>query len=248
MGRKLWGFAGALAALAALAGPAALLAASAAVLMLGVHLAAEPVAHLARAAFDFVDTGVDALGAALLEAWGHLWRWSPARTEAVVDRFVGLVDVPEKLAAVHGLGLLLEAGLWLAWVPLAWHAQPWTPRLGRRPDMALRAWWKSQPRWVQVERAILLPMLAASVYVAAGALRLRCVAVAAGLGLTDSGTLGTLGHVAWVVAVALLTWQTVLPLLASSPQAAVRSRPARRIACLCTAPLLVVAAVEAMLW
>lgn len=228
-------------------GPVFTLVACVGLLLLGVHAAAQPVAHLARGILDGVDAGADALGALCIKAYGAALGWRAGTVEDAVERFEGLLDVPEKLALVHALALLLELVLAAALLPVAWHARPWTVDRWNDPAARVKAWWLGLPRWVRLERTLLLPWVLVAVWRVASMVRVNAVALGSAH-VADVAALGSAGWVALWATVALVTWHAALPLGLSSPEASLRAGRWRRLTTLTLAPLGLMALVEAVLW
>ncbi len=219
-------------------------------LLVGIHAAGEPVAVVARVLLDLVDSGVDWVASVLVDVWAEVWSWGPRRRDDAVEAFATLVDVPEKLAMVHAVGLLLEGMLFFAWWRLAWNADPFDiPRVPPAVMVTrLRVWWLGLPRFVRVERGVLLALGTAGVLTMARVARTQAVAVAASGQWVGLEWLSELGIAAAVLAAWLGVSAALLPLLASSPQRAARSGKTRRILVLATAPLLFAAFVGAAAW
>lgn len=232
-----------------LAGPLALLLGGVALLCLGVHWAAEPLARLARTLLDVVDTGVDACMTGAIRLWASLWSWQDARVDAVVERAAGWVDVPEKLTAVHVVGLVVEGVLLLGVLPLAWRAEPPACSLLAPQETwkRIQAWWRGLSAWLRLERAVLLGLILAGAWVVGEETRASAVAAALVYARDLSAEdLRRVGNAAALLAVLVCAWCVGLPLLSADVAASRAAGRTRRMICLAMAPLLLMAALEAV--
>ncbi|MEW5853044.1 MAG: hypothetical protein AB2A00_29950 [Myxococcota bacterium] len=221
-----------------------------ALLCLGAHVAAEPVAVAARHILDVIDSLVDTALVGIINVWADLRGWSTQATDAVAERAIGLVDIPEKLIAVHALGLLVEGMVVLAFLPLSWRVEPWEwPNLRRvRGELAsLQYWMRSLPRWVRVERSILMVLLLVGLLSAVQDSRAGAMAFisSSDLDLSRSwlfpgGTLAALTTLFFGATYALF------PMLGASVSHSAAAPRWRRVLCLFTAPLLVGAGLVAL--
>lgn len=236
------------AALVAGAAPWSTVVAAFFLLLLGIHNLVEPLAHVARAVLDFVDGTVDGVASWCITVWAGWRHWPDAQRNGMVDRAVEWVDIPEKLAAVHVFGLLVEGAVLLAVLPVAVNAQVWSPPARWAPRQAcqqLQRWFLQLPLWGRAERILLLPILGGGVWTCMQEARSASVAwlslTGGQLAFAQLATVGWVG--AWACA-ALVVRHAVLPLLASPADQAARAGRMRRLALLGTVFLWPVALVE----
>jgi hypothetical protein len=238
------------AALVALSGPLATAAAAALVLALGVHVAAGPVVAVSRALLDLLDAGGDRLAAAVLQGWGAAWGWSLGQVEAASLRAASAVDIPEKMAAVHLVGLLLEGAMLVALVPRVLEAGGYAwPRPGspRGAWQGLVGWVAGLTPWARAERLVVTAVVVAGAWAAATEARLLAVGWLARGGVdVPWRVLSTLGEsVAWGSFVVVLVAVGV-PLVGVDVSSSSRAGRTRRLAWLATGGLLLAAGVGAL--
>ncbi|MBI5494226.1 MAG: hypothetical protein HY904_04310 [Deltaproteobacteria bacterium] len=213
-------------------------------LLLAVHVAADPVAHGARFILDTLDAAADATGAWLVRGWASAWDWSDKRVAAVVEAWTELVDVQEKLAATHLVGLVVEGVLFFAFLPLAWHADPYELVLRPPARMAadLRSWFLGLSAWVRLERILVVFCGLGGGLSLARFVRAQVVATAAGdLGVPLNALTGV-GLAAAVFTLWLVVVCALLPMVAVDATRTTRASRTRRLLCLVCAFLIVAAA------
>ena len=192
LGRLLVGLVGA-------AEPVTTLLASAALLLVGVHVAAQPLAHLTQSFLDVIDAGADAVMSFVLTTWGGWMDWSRHRLESAVEDAVSTIDIPEKMAAAHAVGLVLEGALFAVFFGTAWNAEPWEWPGWMKPRAAVdkvKKWYRALPPWVRAERTLLLPVVITGAASAAHDMRAGAVALFASSSLDVP--LSVLGPVGWL--------------------------------------------------
>jgi hypothetical protein len=180
-----------------------------------VHVAADPVTRAGRTVFDIVDSGLDLLSALLIRAWASLASWNASEVEHATAWTAGFIDIPEKLAAVHVLGVLTECALLWAFLTPAFSARPVAisvPVSWRAFQTSWRRLTEVATRWLLLERMVTTLLVMAGSCRVAGVLRQSAVAAVARLGASDS-LLEPVGWTAWAGACTLVVVWGALPVV-----------------------------------
>lgn len=187
-----------------------------ALIWLGVHAGADVLDDAAADALDAVDLAADAAIAAALERGAELGAWTAEAALRGIEASGSLVDIAEKQWLALRLALVVELGLVLALLPLAWGTRGLVGASAgaelRRSVFELRA----SLRALDIERFAAPPVLTAFVgagaVVAAGALEQL---VRSGLTSFAPGfaRAGNASAALGIVVVALLLWRFLPDLL-----------------------------------